>query len=600
MSIQPSTIDTIVIARALYGNIAKGPAILSNMLMTPRAARDAITSSALVQVVYDPRTPNGQQLIAILEASEWSDLALARLLILQLDIDQNSNWSDLANDAEIMQGLLLDPHFREIMFNSADIVAAILAAVPGRRELLANAAALAGALAQPVSRGLILDNDTFIDEAIIHDNGHLIFRDAPAFTHIMAHHSEHTATFITTAALFAHLLDNATALTMVFNTRFDVANELILQDAARFEVVCTNAASHGALLAHSAAMDVVANSTDRMIQLMGFNAAIQGRFFASAHAMGRLAASAGDMALAMIFGNATVRDRMFAGGGFSGVANSVQGRSFILDNITRRGQLFNNVTGLRTFMNSSAAASHMLTNTTMLNEIMATADRRGVLFGSSVGMQVQAAANRVFTDLPADGNMQHEFFNVGGLSRLTEAEFLRYVGNTNIRNGASANTTALQNTAARIRGSTTIRASANARTIITNASAAMIQNAFTSNGSATGGAASISVNRWTALNTWVAFGTASNTYIVGIGIRGLNANDPARDRRADISVRTTGSGNGTPIGGTLNIAGLNSGVIWRRAWHSGTVMERSFTNHSGLLNAASADTTISPKLKLGI
>ena len=125
LPINPTNIGVMKMAQALYSNEQKGVSVLSNIFMSKQRAMDFITSGAGVLVAYDPRTPNGAALIQVIENAGYGDLALAKLLIESLGIDESTDWAAIVDDAAVMTVIFADPVAREIVFNSNTAMTAI-------------------------------------------------------------------------------------------------------------------------------------------------------------------------------------------------------------------------------------------------------------------------------------------------------------------------------------------------------------------------------------------------------------------------------------------------------------------------------------------
>jgi hypothetical protein len=285
-------LSTPKFSQMLLSNPDLGWVVLSNIFNTPRGANDFISAGAGLKVVYDVNTPNGARLAQVIRDAGYEERAVSRFALMQLGGGDDLDWNSIAQNRNMFAALLTDNFLRGIMFNSAFIMSEVLTSSIARDELMRNAGAFAEALANDTARAAILANAGMISGAVSHPNGNLLFQNHTAMMSALENYPEIIPEIITTPILYLALLNNAEALRFVFENHLPAADGLILQNANRFSDLCNNHTAHAVLLAHNAAMDIVANSQDRMNQIAAFPAAARLRFFDSASAMLRILASA--------------------------------------------------------------------------------------------------------------------------------------------------------------------------------------------------------------------------------------------------------------------------------------------------------------------
>lgn len=246
----------------LYGNLLKGPAFLSNQLVIDKWAKEAINDGAMVVVIYDPRTPNGTELVAVLEENEeYAELARSVLFLLSMDLSPESNWDELAEDAALMASVFGNPDSRRIVFGSASIMQTLMSHQVAIDALMANTEASVEAFNQSIPATAIIESTLAMTTVL----GSVPFRSrmfgAETATTIVITTNYWPDTITTDGAIFGDLVKQTVGWGVVLNTASQGVNgqfEDVVNSTDLMNVIFADNVSMLAMYNHQAAMNRVA------------------------------------------------------------------------------------------------------------------------------------------------------------------------------------------------------------------------------------------------------------------------------------------------------------------------------------------------------
>jgi hypothetical protein len=243
---------------ALCGNKVKGVQVLSGIFSSPTRARDFINDGAGVIVAYDPRTPNRTELIAVIEGAGYGDLAAAKLLIEQLGLDENSDWSTMVNDENLMTVIFGSETTCKMVLNSPSILAYVKDSAVALNALVNSPIAPAETAGNTGALAMLLSTQTGEDA-------------------IVGSHAMRSAIYGVTSAF--NMLLSVTAFT-----------DMLLSDSNIIQEILPNQTGRNTLFAHTIFDQIKENTTLFDGVIMG-NITFRGYMYDNANAMAKVSAS---------------------------------------------------------------------------------------------------------------------------------------------------------------------------------------------------------------------------------------------------------------------------------------------------------------------
>jgi len=246
-------------------------------------------------VAYDPNTPNGQELVSVIENAGYGDLALAKIMVESLGLDENTDWATVVNNSDTMTVIFGDANAREVIFNSTAAMAEVAGSPTAKNILLANSDAVNAMWSNYSSRNFaITDNTMFAAvqaditamDALLNNTANwnavmatsaqmnIIIASANFMSRVADNINGYTALYANTAGMTA-VANSASAMTAMLST-VNSTNALLASSTAfpivvitqtAWDVIFADSDLMNAICTTKAAMTVIGSARTRAIAL---------------------------------------------------------------------------------------------------------------------------------------------------------------------------------------------------------------------------------------------------------------------------------------------------------------------------------------------
>jgi hypothetical protein len=143
-----------------------GHNFLSTQLLIASDARATLAEGSFVKVIFDDNTWNALALRNMLVSRGWFDFASEVYMMLQLGLDDNSDWSTIVQDADLMRVIWANESKRNLVLNSASIMGLVVGSGVARTTLLAEPDAFNRAWQINNSASILSNNAYFVSEMV--------------------------------------------------------------------------------------------------------------------------------------------------------------------------------------------------------------------------------------------------------------------------------------------------------------------------------------------------------------------------------------------------------------------------------------------------